>query len=291
MHASIIIPLYNRAHLIAETLDAVARQTLQPEEIIIIDDGSRDDSKMIAESYSGRLPGLTVVAQTNAGPGAARNRAMAMAAGDWLVFLDSDDIPMPDKLANLAAAVDAGPDVDFIHHDRRYLFPEGTERIGSNYPADLMEDINHLFSGFFIKTSTVAVSRDLVNRTSARFAEDIQTCEDYEFFWQVLSAQPKVKYLQSADTCIRETEGSLTRRDNAREISRDNVLVASRIMARGLDARLCASLKQARYRAAQELLRSSRTGASRFLADVAWLAKYLGGGWAFRAAVSILASR
>lgn len=290
MHASIIIPLYNRARLIAETLDAVERQVIQPKEVILIDDGSTDGSKLVAQSYAGRISELKVISQANAGPGAARNRAIAMASGDWLVFLDSDDIPMPDKLANLAVAVDASPDVDFIHHDRRYLFPDGTERVGSDYQRHLMEDIEHLFSGFFIKTSTVAVSRDLVNRTGARFAEDVQTCEDYEFFWQALSERPKVKYLQTADTCIRETEGSLTRRENAGEISRDNVLIASRIIRRNLDATLRASLKEVRYRAAQELLTSSRTSVSRFFADATWLLKYLGGGRTFRAAISVLAS-
>ncbi|MEE4348759.1 MAG: hypothetical protein V2J26_00880 [Pacificimonas sp.] len=153
-----------------------------------------------------------------------------------------------------------------------------------------MESVEHLFSGFFIKTSTVAVARSLVDETGARFAEDVRTCEDYNFFWRALSQRPRVKYLRSADTRIRATPGSLTRRKNGREISRDNVTITSRIMRGPLDPALQSSLGETRYRAAQELLARSRVSGPRFLAETSWLFKNLGGARTCRAALSVLVS-
>ena len=93
---SVVIPNYNRATLIGETLDNVLAQTRPPDEVIVVDDGSTDNSVAIIERYGKRV---TLIRQANAGPGAARNRGLAAARGELIQFMDSDDLWSLNKLA------------------------------------------------------------------------------------------------------------------------------------------------------------------------------------------------
>jgi glycosyltransferase involved in cell wall biosynthesis len=90
---SVIIPTYNRASLIAETLDSVFAQTFSDYEVIVVDDGSTDDTTQVLEAYVDRVRLLRQA--TNKGPGAARNLGAAAAQGRYLAFLDSDDLWFP----------------------------------------------------------------------------------------------------------------------------------------------------------------------------------------------------
>src|SRR5438045_1880854 len=93
---SVIIPCYNAAEFLAECLDSVCRQTVPPAEVIVVDDGSTDATAQIARAFG---PPVRVISQANAGPSAARNRAMDEAQGDWVAFSDADDVWQPNKLA------------------------------------------------------------------------------------------------------------------------------------------------------------------------------------------------
>lgn len=100
---SVVIPVYNiEAHL-RQCLDSVLGQGLREIEIICVDDGSTDGSPAVLAEYAARDPRLKVVTQANAGPGAARNTGLARAAGEYLIFLDSDDWFEPDFLERMVA--------------------------------------------------------------------------------------------------------------------------------------------------------------------------------------------
>jgi glycosyltransferase involved in cell wall biosynthesis len=99
---SVIIPVYNRDHYLAEAIDSVLAQTYPSVELIVIDDGSTDRSAEIAQQYS-----LRYHFQPNAGISAARNTGVALAKGTFLAFLDSDDIWVGDKLTKQMAALAA----------------------------------------------------------------------------------------------------------------------------------------------------------------------------------------
>jgi len=104
---SVVIPAYNRAGLIGQTLQSLLNQTLPADEIIVVDDGSTDSTAEAAESEfsvfsrqfsgKGKLPEFKVIRQVNAGPGAARNRGLAASKGEFVHFFDSDDIAAPNK--------------------------------------------------------------------------------------------------------------------------------------------------------------------------------------------------
>jgi len=92
---SVIIPTYNRASLISATLDSVLEQSLRPTEVIVVDDGSTDDTAEVVARYATRI---RYVRQDNAGVAAARNHGASLASGEWIAFVDSDDLWHPDKL-------------------------------------------------------------------------------------------------------------------------------------------------------------------------------------------------
>ena len=106
---AVVIPSYNRRHLILDSLESVALQTLQPDKVILVDDGSTDGTQEAVEEWKkSRAPDfeLQYVYQSNAGPGAARNRGIQEAVGcRWVALLDSDDIWHEEHLARLAEAV------------------------------------------------------------------------------------------------------------------------------------------------------------------------------------------
>ena len=92
---SVIVPTYNRAHLVIEAIDSVLSQSFQDYELIVVDDGSTDNTKDALLRYGDRIK---YIYQTNLGVGAARNVGVRCARGEWLAFLDSDDIWMPEYL-------------------------------------------------------------------------------------------------------------------------------------------------------------------------------------------------
>jgi hypothetical protein len=96
MKISIIIPVYNRAHLIGETLDSLLSQSQIPDEIIVVDDGSTDGTSEVVERFGS--PVRLVSLRENRGPGAARNTGLTHAAGSHVIFFDSDDLATPDYL-------------------------------------------------------------------------------------------------------------------------------------------------------------------------------------------------
>lgn len=104
---SVIIPLYNKARTVAATLASIAAQTWPDFEAIVVDDGSTDQSPALVEAFPD--PRFRLLRQANAGPGAARNRGLAEARGQWAAFLDADDEWLPDYLERAMAITRANP--------------------------------------------------------------------------------------------------------------------------------------------------------------------------------------
>lgn len=105
---SVVIPSYNRAHVIAETLDSVLAQTYRNLEIIVVDDGSKDDTAGAVKPYLGKIVYLP---QKNGGLASARNAGMARATGEYIAWLDSDDLWNPEKIAVQVAVMQRHPEV------------------------------------------------------------------------------------------------------------------------------------------------------------------------------------
>jgi glycosyltransferase involved in cell wall biosynthesis len=101
---SVIIPAFNRADLISETLDSVFRQTMPPYEVIVVDDGSTDGTPDVVESYGSAV---RLMRQENQGAGAARNHGVSVASGEYIHFMDSDDLISPNMYAVQVAGLES----------------------------------------------------------------------------------------------------------------------------------------------------------------------------------------
>ena len=110
---TVIIPTYNRAHIICDAVESVLAQTYPHIETIVVDDGSKDDTLARLEQYGDRI---RVVSQANAGPAAARNRGIAMAQGELVAFLDSDDLWRLQKLEVISQLIEQHPVVNIFCH-------------------------------------------------------------------------------------------------------------------------------------------------------------------------------
>lgn len=109
---SVIIPTYNCEQYLAEAINSVLAQTYQNFEIIVVDDGSTDQTAKLLQSYGNRI---RAIHQQNQGVALARNHGIQQAQGEWIAFLDADDIFLPNKLAAQIALADEFPDLGIIH--------------------------------------------------------------------------------------------------------------------------------------------------------------------------------
>jgi glycosyltransferase involved in cell wall biosynthesis len=109
---AVVIPLFNKRHLVRATLESVLAQRLAPAEVIVVDDGSTDGSPDVVADLL--RPPVRLVRQANAGPGPARNRGVQVATAPWIAFIDADDLWHPEHLATLAETIAAVPDADLV---------------------------------------------------------------------------------------------------------------------------------------------------------------------------------
>ncbi len=120
---SVIIPTFNRRDLVCETIDSVLGQSFSDVEIMVVDDGSTDGTEEhLANHYGNRI---RYVYQPNSGRSAARNRGVQMSKGEYLLFLDSDDLLLPHALEQMAGFLDAHPDADAVYTDGYYIDADG----------------------------------------------------------------------------------------------------------------------------------------------------------------------
>jgi glycosyltransferase involved in cell wall biosynthesis len=108
---SVVIPAYNSGRFLGEAIRSVLDQNYRPIEVIVVDDGSTDDTVVVARSFG---EPVQTIAQPHSGIGAARNRAIASARGEYLAAIDADDLWMPEKLSRQTAALAADPTVDMV---------------------------------------------------------------------------------------------------------------------------------------------------------------------------------
>lgn len=176
---SVIIPTYNRRDTIGEALECMLRQTLQPHELIVVDDGSSDQTATLVRSFRNRV---LLIEQANAGPGAARNAGLAYATGEFVQFFDSDDLVTSDKLELQAAALmSSGADVAYSPWVQAW-FQEEEVRIGrhvfqqSRVPRP---PLSAFLRGWILFMPACLIRRTLVERlggypTAARTGEDLE---------------------------------------------------------------------------------------------------------------------
>lgn len=193
MKISVIVPVYNGQLTLPACLQALQRQTQPPTEIIVVDDGSTDDSRMVAAQC-----GVTVISQANAGPAAARNHGAQVAQGDLLLFTDADCAPAPDWVAQMSIPF-TDPDVvgaKGIYHSRQ---PELVARFVQQEYQDRYDRMTGQSSIDFVDTYAAAYRRDIF-LAAGGFDTTFPTAsvEDQEFSFRLAGQGHRLVYVPQA---------------------------------------------------------------------------------------------
>ena len=172
---SVVIPAYNSAAFLPETLESVLAQTHPPDEIFVVDDGSTDDTKQVAIRYS---PHVTYIRQQNQGVSAARNLGIERSKGNWVCFLDADDLWHTNKLARQLEEVQKNPETLFSFTGY-YLFGD---KSGVWLQGDSLRSWDRRRE-LLVPTITVNTSSAMVRRSATvRFPHGVSINEDSIYF-------------------------------------------------------------------------------------------------------------
>ncbi len=230
---SIIIPAYNAEKYIKEAVDSALAQTYPSVEVIVVDDGSTDGTKKVLEPYIAAQK-IVYVHQSNGGLAASRNAGIKAAKGEFIAFLDADDMFLPEKVGSQMKALEVHPDFgvcysdlnhfndpvagekpsEFFHH--RYSYPSG----------DIFAE---LLTRQFINPLTVMVRREVCEKYGV-FDEELRRSEDWDLWLRWSHAGVKFLYLDKPLAQYRvRREGNLSSLSAEPDMKEKNLLVFSRI--------------------------------------------------------------
>ena len=190
MKISVVIPTFNRISLVARAIDSVLKQSLNPYEIIVVDDGSDDGtSEMIQNKYKS----IKLIQQQNNGVSAARNNGIKHAKGDWIALLDSDDEWIEKKLENQVDRLIKTPEYDFCHTNEIWIRNgvrvnqrKKHEKYGG-YIFDKCLDICR------ISPSSVLFRKNILDHVGW-FDDQLPVCEDYDL-WLRITAEYRILFI------------------------------------------------------------------------------------------------
>lgn len=206
---SVIVPTYNRAELAAQTVESVLTQSFEDFEIIVVDDGSTDETAERLAAFW-ELPNFRYYYQPNNGRSAARNRGMECARGEYLMFLDSDDILAPDALKNLWSAARQFPASGVVAGRRTNINARGEFLSADEYNrmGEFSDRRVHFekIRRFFLCMGSCIIKKDLAVRLDG-FNESLEPCEDLDFFFRFCE-ETKITFLETEAVLIRLHENN-----------------------------------------------------------------------------------
>jgi glycosyltransferase involved in cell wall biosynthesis len=189
---SVVITCYDYARFLREAVESVRHQTLTDFEVIVVDDGSTDDTPTVAAS----LPGIRFIRQANQGLSAARNTGWRASRGRYLVFLDADDRLLPDALQAGIAAAQAHPDAGFVSGHYAMIDAHGTRGVVMVPPCVASDHYGALLRRNYIGMhATVVYPRETFDRFGG-FDRALSSCEDYDVYLRIARSAPIVCHPQ-----------------------------------------------------------------------------------------------
>ncbi len=184
---SVIIPTFNRSSMVVEAVESVLAQTCAELEVIVVDDGSTDDTRERLRSYGQRL--VLVVNEENRGVSAARNRGIRQSRGEFVALLDSDDLWRPEKIQRQLDFFSTHPQAMICQTEEiwvrrgRRVNPRQKHRKYSGYIFP------HCLPLCIVSPSAVMIKRELLSRVGL-FDEQLPACEDYDLWLRIAVREP-----------------------------------------------------------------------------------------------------
>jgi glycosyltransferase involved in cell wall biosynthesis len=193
---SVVIPAYNAPKTIGSAIESILAQTRSDLELIVVDDGSSDETPDVIRDYETRDSRVRLVEQTNQGVAGARNTGIAQSGGEFVSFLDNDDLWMPTYLAAMTAALDANPRAGFAYTDgwtlddaSKQIWVESTMSGADppeTPPADSEELLVRLIQSNFVLSSATVRRRVLVE--SGGFDPSLNGVDEYDLWLRIAVA-------------------------------------------------------------------------------------------------------
>jgi len=211
---SILIPAYNAQQWIGDTIESALSQTWERKEIIVVDDGSTDQTLAVARQFASR--DVAVLAQSNQGAAAARNRAFSACQGDWVQWLDADDLLAPDKIERQAEALErcdskrtllSSAWAPFIYRFFRANFIPTPLWCDLSPVEWLVRKWEH---NLFMQPATWLVSRELTE-AAGPWDTRLSLDDDGEYFCRVILASDGIRFIPEGRTFYRKGFASLSR--------------------------------------------------------------------------------
>lgn len=215
---SIILPVFNAERFLSQCLDSILRQTYQDWELIAVDDGSKDGSMEILKSYEKRDLRIHIISKKNEGVSIARNIALEHAHGDYVYFVDSDDIVMPEALMILVKAMESSKTTfvksDFLPIDEqgKQVFINKKQVIRRRYDGKVM-DSEKFFKKILMKEYflwTCLFRKDIIVKNHILFIPHCRLMEDAAFVADYLLYSDRNIYKDACVYGYRKYEGSVS---------------------------------------------------------------------------------
>jgi len=202
----VIIPTRNRAAMLQEAIESVRAQTYRAWELIVIDDGSTDQTPQIVETLARDEARIRLIRQAQHGVSAARNAGIRAARGRYVAFLDDDDLFLPEKLTVQIACLERQPSLGFVYSQTEWVNRQG-ESLG-RHPTTPVGDLRGLLEECAIPLQTVVCRRERLEQVGG-FDESLSIGEDYDLWLRVARIAsfqfipgPLVRYrVHGANTC------------------------------------------------------------------------------------------
>ncbi|MEA3497983.1 MAG: glycosyltransferase family A protein [Campylobacterota bacterium] len=184
MKISVIIPTYNRDSFIEKTVQTVLNQTVMPDEIIVVDDGSSDNTEELLDSLI-TTKKIKYIKQQNSGVSVARNRGIKESSNSWICFLDSDDLWEDTKLEEQINFHKENPNILFSHTLELWLFNNKIIKQKKHQQKPSGFCFKENLANTLVGASTVMVHKNILNDIGY-FDETLKVCEDYDLWLRIL---------------------------------------------------------------------------------------------------------
>ena len=183
---TVIIPTYNRASFLKEAIDSVLSQTYRNFELIVVDDGSTDGTSELLLSYGHKIK---VIKKANKGPSASRNRGIKAAKGDWIAFLDSDDVWKPYKLEKQVQFIKDNPEIKICQTEEIWI--RNGKRVNPRKKHEMHSGwiYEQCLPLCIVSPSSVMIHRDVFEKVGL-FDETMLACEDYDLWLRIAPHYP-----------------------------------------------------------------------------------------------------
>jgi glycosyltransferase involved in cell wall biosynthesis len=205
---SVVIPCYNHGRFLPSAIESVLAQTAVPDEIIVVDDGSTDNTSVVCAEYAGLV---TCVRQENSGLSAARNRGIRHASGTFVHLLDADDLLTPSALGHVTATINAWPDASVFQGAWEEIDRDGRRLVSVDAPRLGADTFHSLFDPMVVGPPCRYTVRRSALLDSGLFDTRLRSCEDWDIWFRLALAGERFVTVSEPIGVYRNYPGSMSK--------------------------------------------------------------------------------